>query len=398
MVELAVFCIETSVEIFLRQRFASVAGYNVMIERLLEQKVFLLMLIGGLTLACHGQAKGMAAEGGQTESVRKAAPELDVLVFSKTAGYEHNSISNGKQMLLELADTYNFSVDTTRKAAVFTEGSLAQYDVVVFLNTTGDVLTETQENAFVQYIQNGGGFVGVHAATDTEREWEWYGKLVGTYQDGHSKPNLMATLEVADTSHLSTRHLSKTRQLEEEWYNFEEDPRDNGVQVLLTVDESTYEGGTMGAFHPVAWYHEYDGGRSWYTALGHSNDPQGLYTEPWFQKHVWGGLQWAADTLIATHAEGGQEPSAPTMFQLEENYPNPFNPSTQIPFKVAEPGQVRIVVYDVWGRQVAQPVNTFKTPGIYTAKWEAQGLPSGVYFYRMEAKGYRAAKQMILLK
>lgn len=210
-----------------------------------------------------------------------------VLVFSKTAGYRHASIAAGKTALMKLGQENGFDVDTTEDAGYFTEASLKQYSAVIFLNTTGNVLNHYQEAAFERYIQAGGGFVGVHSATDTEYDWGWYGRLVGAYFLSHPAQQ-EATLVVTDSTHISTRHLPNPWIRKDEWYNFKKLNPD--VHTLLTIDEKSYEGGKNGDHHPMAWYHEYDGGRAFYTALGHTDE---AYEEENFLKHLLGGIQYA---------------------------------------------------------------------------------------------------------
>jgi len=210
-----------------------------------------------------------------------------VLVFSKTAGYRHGSIAAGKTALIKLGQENGFDVDTTEDAGYFTEASLKQYSAVIFLNTTGNVLDHYQEAAFERYIQAGGGFVGVHSATDTEYDWGWYGRLVGGYFLSHPAQQ-EATLVVTDSTHGSTKHLPNPWIRKDEWYNFKKLNPD--VHTLLTIDEKSYEGGKNGDHHPMAWYHEYDGGRAFYTALGHTDES---YEEENFLKHLLGGIQYA---------------------------------------------------------------------------------------------------------
>ena len=214
-----------------------------------------------------------------------------LLVFSKTGGFRHASIKDGKIALQKLATEHNFSVDFSEDATAFTDANLAHYDAVVFLLTTGKILDDSQKAVFERYIRAGGGYVGVHSASDTEYTWSWYGGLVGAYFDrihGHSKV-VQATIHVADRTHSSTMMLPPVWVRTDEWYNFASNPRGK-VNVLMTIDESTYKGGTMGADHPIAWYHEYDGGRAWYTALGHTSTS---YYEPLFLAHLWGGIVYA---------------------------------------------------------------------------------------------------------
>ncbi len=217
---------------------------------------------------------------------RSEAPR--VLVFSKTAGYYHESIPAGQAAILQLGKENNFKVDTTTDASWFTEDSLKHYAAVVFLNTTMDVLNHVQEAEFERYIQAGGGFVGIHSATDTEYDWGWYGRLVGGYFNGHPAGTSEAVLQVEDHNHTSCKHLKDTWKRTDEWYNFKKLNPD--VNVLLKIDEKSYKGGTNGDNHPMAWYHEYDGGRAWYTALGHTIES---YSEPDFLKHILGGIKYA---------------------------------------------------------------------------------------------------------
>ena len=212
-----------------------------------------------------------------------------ILVFSKTMGYRHNSIGNGIAALQKIAAEKGYSLDTTENADRFTEEELEKYSAVVFLNTTGNIFDAKQEAAFERYIQAGGGFVGVHAATDTEYDWKWYGRLVGAYFESHPPGLFKARFEVVNRSFEATSHFKATSwEKEDEMYNFKEVQADN--TVLLKVDESSYEGGNMQGDHPMSWYKEFDGGRSFYTALGHT---ESSYNNPEFLAHLTGGLEYA---------------------------------------------------------------------------------------------------------
>jgi type 1 glutamine amidotransferase len=216
-----------------------------------------------------------------------------ILVFSKTAAFRHASIPNGVTAIQQLGAENNFQVVATEDATTFNDASLAPFRAVVFLMTTGDVLDATQQAAFERYIRAGNGFVGVHSASDTEYTWPWYGGLVGAYFSNH--PAIQkAVVRVEDPHHPSTRFFSGPWVRNDEWYNFQTNPRTR-VHVLATLDETTYNGGTMGD-HPIAWYHNYDGGRAWYTAGGHT---AASYTEPLFRAHLLGGIQYAADVFAA---------------------------------------------------------------------------------------------------
>jgi hypothetical protein len=211
-----------------------------------------------------------------------------VLVFTKTAGYRHRSIPAGIEAITALGEANGFRVDASESASLFTDGNLARYRVIVFLNTTGDILGPDEQAAFERYIRRGGGFVGIHSASDTEYDWPWYGRLVGAYFLNH--PAIQRAVLTVDRSDPSTAHLPVRWTRTDEWYNFREDPGE-AVQVLVRLDETTYSGGKMGTNHPVTWYHAFDGGRAWYTAMGHTEE---TYAEPDFLTHLLGGIRWAA--------------------------------------------------------------------------------------------------------
>ena len=211
-----------------------------------------------------------------------------VLVYTNANGYVHASIPDGVAALTELGTSYGFTVEATDDSLAFTPERLATYAAVVFLSTSGDVLGPAQEAAFEAYIEGGGGYVGVHAASDTEYEWSGYGQIVGAYFDNH--PAIQeASLDVVDADHPATRDLPARWTRTDEWYSFRAAP--TGVDVLLRLDESTYEGGTMGDDHPIAWTHAVGDGRAVYTALGHTAES---YAEAAFRAHLAGAICWAA--------------------------------------------------------------------------------------------------------
>ncbi|MGC4772318.1 ThuA domain-containing protein [Micromonospora sp. DT44] len=213
----------------------------------------------------------------------------DVLVFSKTAGFRHDAIPVGIQTIRDLGAANNFTVTATEDAAAFTTSNLAQYEAVVFLNTTGDVLNATQQTAFESYIGSGRGYVGVHAAADTEYDWPFYGNLVGAWFASHPAIQ-QANMKVEDRGHAATGHLPQTWTRTDEWYNYRTNARST-AHVLATLDESSYSGGGMGADHPLSWCKSYSGGRSFYTGAGHT---QASYAEPNFRNHLLGGIRYAA--------------------------------------------------------------------------------------------------------
>jgi len=210
-----------------------------------------------------------------------------VLIYSKTNGYRHASIESSVDAVSKLVRENGFEVFATEDSSHFSETSLQQYAAVIFLNTAGDVLTDVQQADFERYIQAGGGFVGVHSATNTEFDWPWYNKLVGAYFDDHPKIQ-EAVLHVIDRTHPSTLGMDNIWTKTDEWYNYFDFNPD--VNVLIKVDESSYEGGKHGVDHPISWYHEYDGGRSFYTELGHTEE---TFQDETFLKHLLGGIQYA---------------------------------------------------------------------------------------------------------
>lgn len=234
-------------------------------------KTWVLMLMATGAMACS--------------HTRKGPPR--VLVFSKTAAFYHESIPAGNRALMKLGAENGFDVDTTTNAEWFNKDTLQHYSAVVFLSTTGDVLNGQQEAAFEQYLKAGGGYVGIHAASDCEYDWEWYGKMAGAQFKNHPHPQ-PATLHVVDAQHPATEGLPETFDYDDEWYNFSKMNPD--VNVLLTIDETTYRGGQHGDFHPMAWYHEYGGGRAFFTALGHS---EAAFSDSIHLKHFLGGIRYA---------------------------------------------------------------------------------------------------------
>jgi len=164
--------------------------------------------------------------------------------------------------------------------------------VVVFLSTTGDILDATQEAAFERFIRGGKGFVGIHAASDTEYDWAFFTELLGAKFRAHPETIQAATVVVEDAAHVTTEGFPASWLRTDEWYAFQENPRAN-VHVLMTLDESTYAPGmaAMGDDHPVAWWHEYQGGRAFYTALGHTSES---YTDSLFMTHLVRAIDWAA--------------------------------------------------------------------------------------------------------
>ncbi len=260
---------------------------------------------GGLIAGGEGLAGGSAVTLGPPPSEptedwvalvsREVFTGPRVLVFTETAGFVHaNQITAGIAMFEALGIDEGFEVILAEDSAPYFElSSLSTFDAVVFLNTTGDVLNASEEAAFENYIAGGGVYLGVHSATDTEYGWAFYGSLLGTWFSDHPPGTSLATLNVTDATHASTVVLPASFSWTDEWYNFQSNPADDPTtQVLLTIDESTYAGGTMGDPHPMTWAREFGGGRAWYTALGHNVS---AYSEPFFVDHIRGAITWALD-------------------------------------------------------------------------------------------------------
>jgi len=238
----------------------------------------------------------------------QAEPRFDALVFSKTTGFRHTeAIDAGKVAIRELAAQHNFHVDETEDSSQFTERNLARYDVVVMLHPDGqNVLLDAQEIAFERYIQRGGAVVGIHAASNMNRDWPWWQDLLGGALFANHPPIQTATMHVEDGNHPATAHLPAEWEWTDEWYNFTADPRDKDAHVLLSVDETTYDGGQMGEGHPIAWCSNFDGGRAFYTAIGHS---AAHYADPLYLGHILGGIEWAAG--VAGGKKGGKGTCGP---------------------------------------------------------------------------------------
>ncbi|MGW5265905.1 ThuA domain-containing protein [Microbispora sp. NPDC004025] len=247
-----------------------------------------------------------------------AEPDFKVLVFSKTTGFRHDSIPEGIAAVQKLGQENNFAVDTTEDSAAFTDENLAKYQAVVFMSTTGDpVSTQAQKDAFQRYIQKGGGYVGVHAAADSGYNWAWYGKLVGAYFKQHPAIQ-QATVKVEDPAHPSTKGLPTNWVRTDEWYDYQTNPRGT-VHVLTSMDEKSYTGATMGADHPNTWCQDYDGGRSWYTGLGHQKEN---YSEANFLKLLLGGIKTAAGAEKADCS--ASQSSSFEKVTLDDNTSNPM--------------------------------------------------------------------------
>lgn len=209
-----------------------------------------------------------------------------VLIFTKTEGFRHKSIPKGIETVTKILKAENISTVHSEDSNYFIADSLRQFDAVIFLNTTGDLFNEEQKAAFQDFIRSGKGYVGIHAASDTEFEWPWYGELVGGYFTRHPAVQ-KAKIDIVDRTHSSTKHLQEVWWHKDEWYDFRD--IQPGLHIVMMLDEQSYEGGTMGKYHPIAWYREFDGGRTFYTGLGHTDES---FDVPNFQQHIVGGVKY----------------------------------------------------------------------------------------------------------
>ena len=228
------------------------------------------------------------------------AEQFSVALFSKAAGWHHESIHEGVTAIRQLGALHDFKVFWTEDASrVFNDTELKKYKAVIFLSTTGDALNNDQQAAFERYIRAGGGFVGIHAAADTEYDWPWYTKLVGRMFHIHPVVQT-AKMKIVDAKFPGLQGFADDRLWTEEWYEFGPE-KTTGLNYIMSVDEATYnpkvdwgprgKGEGMGKLHPMAWYHNYDGGRAFYTALGHLPTN---FSEPAFLNHLYAGIFWAA--------------------------------------------------------------------------------------------------------
>jgi type 1 glutamine amidotransferase len=220
-------------------------------------------------------------------SARPDRAKPRVLIFSKTNGYRHASIPVGIEAIKKLGTENGFEVDATEDSTSFNKKNLKKYKAIVFLSSTGKVFGLEEEQALQGYIHNGGGYVGIHAATDCEYDWPWYGQLAGAYFKSHPKQQ-QAKLIIVNKDHPSTRSLPDTWERFDEWYNFKN--ISPNTTVLIKIDETSYTGGENGENHPMAWYHEFEGGRAFYTELGHTNES---FSDSSYLHHILGGIEYA---------------------------------------------------------------------------------------------------------
>lgn len=258
-------------------------------------------VLGGALLALLSCSPALpSASKGQFERSRKLN---DVLVFLKPAWYRHASLQSVGHWFQHLAWDNGFNVDTTDHAEIFNLDDLARYDVVVFVSTTdlGNALDDSQKAALREWYRQGRGIVALHAAAVHHRTWDWWADLVGCdFNSDSARTKARLTIDPAARNHPALDGQGSELWFEEEWLCYDRSVSGiPGVRVLMRLDESTFEpvrkkfdtlgGKPMGKDHPAAWCREYDGGRFFYTAIGH--DSRALNTV-FGRRHVLGGLNW----------------------------------------------------------------------------------------------------------
>ncbi len=251
-------------------------------KNLLTNKCLVSALVLLLSFGAYGQ------EASIDTLYYASNAQKTLLVLTITEGFVHtDAIASGKKTLAQLGQQQQYNILHAGTGLAVDPGLFSQVDAVIFLCTTLDIFDDTQQEAFEKFIQSGGGYVGIHSAADTEYDWPWYGKLVGGYFVSHPPGTPSARIETVDTANPMTDHLPKSWQIEDEWYNYRYTT--DQVNVLLYLDEQSYTGGTNGAEHPITWYHAYDGGRAFYTGLGHWEK---TYGDPRFVTLLKKGIQY----------------------------------------------------------------------------------------------------------
>lgn len=211
-----------------------------------------------------------------------------ILLFTKTTGFRHESIPAGVEAVEALAAELGYRTEHTEDADVYDPVRLADFDAVVWLSVSGDVLDELGRAALADYVTGGGGWCGIHGASTAEPSWPYFRELVGARFIGHPPGCSPGLVEVVGGEHPATAHLPERWRWTDEWYSFDERPA--GVEVLLEVDEESYDTAdlAMGAPHPIAWHRRLEAGRCFYTALGHDVS---AYADSGFRRHIQGGLE-----------------------------------------------------------------------------------------------------------
>lgn len=215
------------------------------------------------------------------------AEKPKILIYSETNGFRHDNIATGVEAITKLGQQNGFDVEASEDSTVFTPQKLKEFKAILFLNPTGNILNAEQRKAFQDFIHNGGGFMGIHSATDCMYDFPWYNKLVGAWFLSHPKIQ-EASLIITDKKHPATKGIASPWKHTDEWYNFKNFNPD--VKVIMKVDESSYQGGVMKDFHPISWYHTFEGGKVFYTEIGHTKED--FTSDPIYLKHIQGGIDY----------------------------------------------------------------------------------------------------------
>lgn len=320
------------------------------------------------------------------------AQSFKVLIFHKTNGFRHApAITKSIQMITELGNTNGWTVEDTQNSTAFTATNLARFKVVIWANTSGDnLLSATEKTAFQNFIKNGGGFIGIHAATDTYRDksWPWYNDLVGAIvqtNPNHTSNNLSGTMDVLNSSNAIVNHLGATWTKNEEWYYWQLNGgylysgNINLLQVRSTGSNS-YD-----APRPTTWYKQYDGGRSFYTALGH-NDFDYVASSN-FGKMISKAILWASKTTTLD-INDVDKTNYNKSFSM---YPNPTKSETTI-YDIPENSIVKVV--NVLGKVVAQ-INETTSKNVLL---DMNNLSSGVYIVQVSNDKFTRSQKLIYQK
>lgn len=263
--------------------------------------VVLIVAVGGFVVFGMYVTRNLPWQKPEFDTTRPADPgtvgDKGVLIFSKTNGFRHESIEPGMEAIKKVGKTKGWDVRTTENGAFFNDDYLHRFKVVVFLSTTGDILTPEQEKAFEKFVENGGGYVGIHAASDTEYDWAWYDHMLGThFRDHPLYPEHTPDAEVItdNRTHPTTQHLPAKWHKVDEWYNFKQSVRGkDSIQVLLSLNEASYPAkwpAKMGGDHPISWINTVGQGRVFYTGMGHTNE---TFTDRYAMPHIVAGIEWA---------------------------------------------------------------------------------------------------------
>lgn len=281
-----------------------------MSTRLLVAAVLMLV---GVRFYAAATERGQDSASQVTGVTRATAPpDADrpcVLIFTRTTGFRHASIPDGvKAIRKRLGGTW--TVDHSEDSGTFTREGLARYRAIVFLSTTGDVLDDAQQQVLTDWVLGGGGWIGIHAAADTEHQWPWYGEQLCCARFATHPPVQTSTVIVEDRTHPSTSMLPERWERTDEWYVYDRSPRTvGGVRVLASMDGSTIAGPRMEGDHPIAWCRDLGKGRAWYTGGGHTSES---FVEPLFMDHIEGGIRWSARMPAEGDANGRTRVGTPT--------------------------------------------------------------------------------------